>query len=115
MAELWLIDECWAVFNKLNVKFFSPFHDVGYGPPEKVVAPDLEAIEKSSAMFAVIDGNDPGTLFEVGYAIKNGIPVVAFSQNPKESDLTMLRGSPLCTITDDFASAIYKTIWEACS
>ena len=52
-----------------------------------------------------MDGGDPGTLFEVGYATYAGLPVVALAQSTKCSDLTMLQGSPNCRVVDDFSTA----------
>lgn len=113
MSELWLIEEAYAAFVELGVEPFSPYHHVGLGPPEAVVEPDLNGLRGSTAVFAVLDGCDPGTIFEIGYAVKHGLPVVALSQNPKEADQTMLLGSPNCFITNDFATAIYHTAWKA--
>jgi nucleoside 2-deoxyribosyltransferase len=53
---------------------------------------------------------DPGTVFEVGYAKKMGIPVVALAENEREEDLKMMAGSGM-TITDDFVTAIYRSVW----
>lgn len=115
MAELWLVEEaCTALFD-LGVPFFSPYHHVGIGPPEKVVQPDIEGLKDCTTVFAIIDGCDPGTMFEVGYAVSNNIPVVALSQNPKTGDLTMLQGSDRCSIVDDFSTAIYRAAWESWS
>ncbi|MHA7826189.1 MAG: nucleoside 2-deoxyribosyltransferase [Roseovarius sp.] len=113
MAELWLVNEACDAFEELGMSVFSPYHDVGYGDPSKVVPADIEGLNRASAVFAVLDGCDPGTLFEVGFAVRRGIPVVAFSQNPKSGDLTMIKGSPDCFITDDFVTAIYQTTWLA--
>jgi nucleoside 2-deoxyribosyltransferase len=113
MAELWLVEEAWAAFKALGVDVFSPYHDVGPGPPSKVAQVDLAALRDCTAVLAVLDGCDPGTLFEVGYAVKHGIPVIGLSQNPKSNDQTMLLGSPECHITDDFATAIYHAAWAS--
>lgn len=112
MAELWLIEEAWAAFTDLGVDFFSPYHEVGVGQPEQVVQPDLDGLNECTAVFAVLDGCDPGTIFEIGYAVRMGIPVVALSQNPKKGDQTMLLGSAKCYVTDDFSTAIYRAAWE---
>lgn len=113
MAELWMIDQVTVALESLSMTVFSPYRDVGFGDPTAVVAGDLEGLEKATAIFACIDGTDPGTLFEVGYAVKKGIPVICYSQNPKPSDLTMMLGSKGCYIYDDFASAAYHAVWWA--
>lgn len=113
MAELWLIEEVCAALSDLNIPFFSPYHHVGLGTPNQVVEPDLKGLVESTAVLAILDGCDPGTLFEIGYAVKHGIPVIGFSQNSKKSDQTMLLGSANCFITDDFSTAIYHSAWRA--
>ncbi|WP_428406855.1 PfkB family carbohydrate kinase [Hyphococcus sp.] len=119
MAELWLIEEACLALAGLGVKFFSPYHEAGIirehtkEEIDRVVAADLKGLDECTALLAVMDGCDPGTVFEVGYAVRKGIPVVALSQNPKEGDQTMVKGSQRSTITDDFASAIYRVAWES--
>lgn len=113
MAELWIVNEACNAFSRLGMPIFSPYHNVGYGEPSKVVPADIAGLERASAVFAILDGCDAGTLFEVGYAVRKGIPVVALAQNPKAGDLTMLKGSPNCMITDDFTTAIFQTSWLA--
>ena len=114
ISELWLVEETWTAFTELGVDFFSPYHEVGPGKPLKVVEPDLEGLRSCTAVLAFMDGCDPGTLFEIGYAVQLGISVVALSQNPKESDQTMILGSQNCFITDDYATAVYRAAWESC-
>jgi len=126
MAELWLVQEACRSLDELGVSFFSPYHEAGllgdYEDSEthlekisEVVRKDLSGLAACNAVFAILDGCDPGTLFEIGWAVKQGIPVVALSQNPKPADLTMVRGSTDCFITNDFASAIYRVAWQAWS
>ena len=114
MSELWLVEEAVRAFHELGTAAFSPYHDVGLGKADVVVKNDLAALDASTAVFAILDGCDPGTMFEVGYATRTGMPVVALAQNPKRSDLTMLEGSPSCSITNDFATAVYRAVWAAC-
>jgi nucleoside 2-deoxyribosyltransferase len=63
-------------------------------------------------MIAIVDGEDAGTLFEIGYARDRGIPVVVLSENPRPEAMTMLEGSG-CRITHDLASAVYHAVWAA--
>jgi len=51
-------------------------------------------IEKSDGLFAVLDGKDPGTIWEMGYASALGKPVVAFTEGEPFFSL-MLDGSAL--------------------
>jgi nucleoside 2-deoxyribosyltransferase len=94
----------------MHMNVFSPFHDVGIGLAEDVVPADIKALEKSTVVLAMLDGMDPGTIFEIGYAVKLGIPVIGLSQNGSEEEVKMLVGTG-CILVDDFATAIYRTVW----
>ena len=111
LSQRWLIEEARiALFNQgLNV--FSPLHDVGRGTAVDIAPADLEGLHNSSVVIAIVDGLDPGTIFEIGYARARGIPVIAYVENVKEEDLKMIEGSG-CRIVSDFVSAIYLTVWE---
>lgn len=110
-SERWLVNEVWNTFKSMGLKVFSPFHDVGHGQAKDVVYKDLEGLDESKIVFAIIDGLDSGTLFEVGYAICQKKKVVAFVQNEGEESLKMLEGTN-CIIERDFTTAIYKLYWE---
>jgi nucleoside 2-deoxyribosyltransferase len=111
-AERWLVEEAYATLSHQGVAVFSPFHDVGVGPAHLVAPADLRGLEETDAVFAIVDGFDAGTLFEVGYARSHGIPVVAFVQNEPAEPLKMLVGTD-CELVDDFASALYHAAWAA--
>ena len=51
-------------------------------------------IEKSDGVFAVLDGRDAGTIWEMGYASAIGKPVVAFTEGEPFFSL-MIDGSAL--------------------
>jgi nucleoside 2-deoxyribosyltransferase len=89
---------------------FSPYHDIGIGDPHQVVPKDIVEIKKTDLLFAIMNGLDPGTLFEIGYAKALGKRVVVLAENIGINDLTMLIGTD-CEITADFATAIYKASW----
>ena len=91
---------------------FSPLHDVGIGNAAEVTEPDIEGLNASDVVLAVVDGLDSGTLFEIGYAVSRGKKVVAYVQNESEKSLQMLEGTH-CDIETDFTTAIYKTSWYA--
>jgi nucleoside 2-deoxyribosyltransferase len=47
---------------------------------EKTFEDNLTGIEKSDLVIACIDDNDPGTIFEIGYAYSKGIDVILYSE-----------------------------------
>jgi len=110
LADLWLVEETARALWEVGSKPFSPFHEVGLGKPYVVATADLEALKNSTAVLAIASGGDPGTLFEIGYAVSLGIPVVALSQNGRPADMTMLEGTG-CRVSNDFASAVYQASW----
>lgn len=112
MAERWIINEARRYLFEQGFKVFSPLHDVGFGTAEEVVPADIEGLDQSDVVFAILDGLDAGTLFEIGYARAHRKPVVVFVQNENANDLKMMAGTG-CEIVKDFVSAIYRTVWAA--
>lgn len=112
LGQRWVVEEALDALTMMNVDVFSPLHEVGFGPAEAVAQADLSGLEGCDAVFAIINGSDPGTLFEIGYARDRNIPVVAFAEDVQQRDLTMLIGSG-CRIVSDFSSAIYHALWAS--
>lgn len=110
-SQKWLINEVYFSLRGLGMSVFSPWHDVGEGTVEDGVAKDdLDGLDECKIVFAVVDGLDSGTLFEIGYARKKGIPVVVYVENETAASLTMLYGS-MCIVERDFTTALYKCLW----
>lgn len=112
MPQIWLVDQARRNLTEFGLEVFSPFHDIGLGCAQDVVGQDLEGIKNSHVLFAILDGLDSGTLFEVGYARAIGIPVVAYSEKEDTESLKMLEGSD-CMICRDYTTALYTTLWES--
>lgn len=111
MEQLWLVEESRSELRQAGFEVFSPFHDVGLTADAKEIARrDLAGLEQADLVFAVLDSLDPGTIFEVGYARKCGIPVVGFAQHADRAHLTMMIGTNV-RIESDFATAIYQAAW----
>lgn len=88
----------------------SPLHEVGVGDPVTIARGDLELLRACGRVLAILDGRDPGTLFEVGYAVRNGIPVFAASTSTRDApldrgELRMIVGSEV-PVYRDFAEAL---------
>ena len=114
MGQLWMVNEVRETLRNANFGVFSPYHDVGLGSADQVVEQDITGIENCNAMFAICDGIDAGTFFEIGYAVKKGIPVIALGQETTEESMKMLVGTG-CRVFRDVASAIYHAKWAALS
>ncbi len=111
LGERWVVEQLRNALCDQGFQVFSPLHDVGIGPPEHVAPADLKGLRDASVVLACVDGADPGTVFEIGYARAKSIPVVALSTAPgDDEDLTMIAGSK-CVVVRDIASAIYRTAW----
>jgi hypothetical protein len=111
LAQRWLVEEARSDFLSMGAQVFSPVHEVGPGPAALVAPADLDGLNKCQVVFAILNGLDPGTIFEVGYAVQKGTPVVALAQNLKDEDLKMVAGTG-CEIVDDYTSAVYRTLWR---
>jgi len=105
------VNEARRLLSKLGMKVFSPVHDIGHGPAEKVVKHDLAAIENADAILAILNGSSPGTLFEVGYAVAKGKPVFCVGQNMRSNDMKLPMGAG-CVVHNDFISTIHLVAWR---
>ncbi|WP_246701514.1 PfkB family carbohydrate kinase [Rhodopseudomonas sp. BR0G17] len=115
LAQRWLVEEARQAFVELGVRVFSPLHDVGTGLSSiEIAKADLDGLKACAAVFALLDGADPGTLFEVGYARALGKPVVCLAERWGAEELTMFAGSG-CEVLPDFATAVYRAAWASCS
>ena len=113
LSQRWLVDELRDCVAMLGGATFSPIHDVGaFGGSDYIADKDLDGLRSCNTVLAIVDGEDAGTLFEIGYARSLGIPVVALAEAPRPESLTMLEGTG-CTITDDFTTAVYGAVWSS--
>jgi hypothetical protein len=110
LGQEWVVEILREALRDLGAKPFSPLHDVGRNG-DGVAAKDLAAMRRCDSVIAVLDGNDPGVLLEVGYAVRAGIPVVGFAQRPDAADLKMVRGVGV-EILSDLSTAVYHAIWS---
>ena len=114
LAQLWMVEEARDNLRSMGMNVFSPYHDVGHGAADDVVSLDLDGIKKSDLVFAIVDGLDSGTVYEIGYARALSIPVVVYCENESEEDEKMMEGSG-CIISKDYVSAVYRALWCAAS
>ena len=112
MGEYWLVCEARTALIGSGYRTFSPIHDVGLGSAEEVVQKDIDGLKSCHVVLSLCDGLDSGTLFEVGYAVREGIPVVSFAEHTTNEAMKMLKGSG-CKLFSDFTTAIYHTQWLA--
>lgn len=113
LAQHWLVEETRNVLTAMGLRVFSPFHEVGHGSAEDIASQDLAAIRNSDLVFALGDGLDSGTMYELGYANALGKPVVIYCENESEGNKKMMAGSG-CQFHSDYVSAIYNALWTAC-
>lgn len=112
LGQRWLVDEARRCLTELGLDVFSPVHDVGPGPAHEVGPADIEALNSCDRVFAILDGLDAGTIFEVGYARAKDMPVYALAQAVDEENLKMVIGSN-CKVFYDFVTALHHTAWKA--
>lgn len=112
LPQVWMVEEARRNLLESGLKVFSPVHDIGYGNAQQVVQQDLDAIKNSDIVFAIVDGLDAGTLYEIGYARALGKPVVVYSERESTESLKMAEGSD-CIICKNYTTALYATLWKA--
>jgi hypothetical protein len=108
LQQRWLID---VVRASLAPHVWSPSHEVGVGGLE-VAKQDLDGLELCDSVLVLLDDNDQGTVFEVGWATKMGIPVVMYTEQLDTEGSKMLLGTG-AQHYDDLSTAVYKAQWAA--
>lgn len=63
-------------------RFASDINEVG---PQGCFADDVDAIRHADAVIANLIADDPGTMFEIGYAYALGKPVYAYCEDVSET------------------------------
>lgn len=111
LAERWLVETCRDILIDLGATVFSPLHDVGSGGDE-VAEQDLRGLEQCDSVLALLDGWDSGTVYEVGWAHRHGLPVVGFLNRTVDDGTKMLVGTG-AEVHDDLSSALYRAVWAA--
>lgn len=109
LADRWLVETCRTVLLGLGARVFSPLHEIGPGGDE-VARRDLDGLDRCDAVLALLDGWDPGTVYEVGWAHNSGTPVVGFLQAPGHEGSKMLVGTG-AELHQDLSSALYRSVW----
>jgi nucleoside 2-deoxyribosyltransferase len=109
LPERWLVEEIRETLFSLGVNVFSPLHDVGEGGPS-VAEADLEGLSRCDAVLALLDGVDLGTVFEVGWAVRDGIPVVGYGSALDPEVAKMMAGTTV-ELHRDVATACYRAAW----
>lgn len=111
LAQRWLVELVADALVGLGGEVFSPFHEVGIGDDE-VAEPDLEGLKNSTALLALLDESDAGTVFEAGWAHHFGLPIVVYTERPDREDLKMLRGTG-AELHIDLSTAVYRALWAS--
>jgi hypothetical protein len=106
-----LIDDALRHLSALGMNVFSPIHDIGPGEAAQVVGKDLDAIRKCDAVFAILNGSSPGTVFEVGYACALDKPVFCVTQNLRSGDKKLPLGAG-ARMYDDYVTALFQIAWR---
>ena len=110
IAQRWLVEEVRRALIGMGHSVFSPLHDVGVGDAYTVAPKDIGALHGVDAVFAILDGLDSGTLFEVGYARALEKPVFALAQAVSHQDLKMVEGTG-CHVYFDLVTAVHQLSW----
>lgn len=111
VAERWLIETVRDQLYSLGVDVWSPVHEVGHGGDD-VAEKDLDGLRKCDAVLALLDHSDPGTIFEVGWAVHSGYPIVGFASVLHPDGAKMMAGTTV-ELHHDLSTACYRAAWAA--
>jgi nucleoside 2-deoxyribosyltransferase len=111
VAERWLIETVKDYLEALGVNVWSPVHEVGHGGDD-VAEQDLDGLRQCDAVLALLDHSDPGTIFEVGWAVRSGYPIVGFASSLNPDGAKMMAGTTV-ELHRDLSTACYRAAWAA--
>lgn len=111
LPQRWLVQLVADSLAGLGGDVFSPFHDIGVGDDE-VAAADLAGLEQCTALLALLDDSDAGSIFEAGWANRDGLPIIVYTEHPEREDLKMLRGTG-AEVHTDLPTAVYRALWAS--
>lgn len=109
VPDRWLVEELRNTLESLGVDVFSPLHDVGEGGDDVAVA-DLDGLARCDAVLALLDGADAGTIFEVGWAVREGIAVVGYAK-VLDREVTKMMAGTAVELHRDLSTACYRAAW----
>ncbi len=97
--EIQLIDKIKSLLDSLKIEWFSPKDFLMYdkaieGSAKKCFDGNIKAMNECDYMIAIVDGFDPGTLFEMGYFA--GKKIIAFSNIKGRKLNVMLAQASYC-------------------
>jgi nucleoside 2-deoxyribosyltransferase len=111
VAERWLIETVKDYLEGLGVQVWSPVHEVGHGGDD-VAQKDLDGLRECDAVLALLDHSDPGTIFEVGWAVRSDYPIVGFASSLNPDGAKMMAGTTV-ELHKDLSTACYRAAWAA--
>lgn len=113
LEQRWILEETKTLLENFGCSVFSPFHVVGTGRSNvELAAEDLEGLRSCNTILALINDNDTGAIFEIGYGNAKQKKAVLYAERNTSRDLTMLDGTG-CLIFPDYSSAVYNAVWES--
>ncbi|MGO9791650.1 MAG: PfkB family carbohydrate kinase [Solirubrobacteraceae bacterium] len=110
LGQRWLVNLVRDNLRGLGGEVFSPMHDVGVG--DDIATADLAGLDDCTAVLALLDHSDVGTVFEVGWARRQGKPVIGYAERPDPEGLKMLRGTQV-EMHNDLSTAVYRALWTS--
>ncbi|HHY94984.1 MAG TPA: hypothetical protein GX513_08255 [Firmicutes bacterium] len=92
-GQVLVIDGIRALLRQHGFEVFSPMHDAGVSglvSEDGLFARDVQALDVCDVVVAVLDGEDPGTMWECGYACARGKPVIGYYTGTQFSCLNLM-------------------------
>ncbi|MGE7273610.1 PfkB family carbohydrate kinase [Brevibacillus panacihumi] len=81
------------------------FNDTSYEQRKNIFQSDIDLLKSSDIVVALLDHDDPGTCFEIGYAFEKGLPVYGFKTS--RTDLNNMIKFGCIRITENIEELIW--------
>jgi len=112
---LWVSQVCQSL-ETCGFKVLSPSRENGIiavntdlGTKKQIFSADIELLEKSDLVVALLDHNDTGTCFEIGYAFNKHIPIIGLRTSCEPMNNMIFSGcTAICDSIQQVISEVYK-------
>lgn len=114
--ELFWVNQICDALESAGIKVLSPSRENGiikqnetWEQRQTIFEQDIDLLEKADLVVAILDHDDPGTCFEMGYAYKKKIPIIGLKTSifPLNNMITF-GCNKICTSIEQLMSEVYS-------
>jgi|TARA_R100000656_G_scaffold124929_1_gene104438 nucleoside 2-deoxyribosyltransferase len=116
--QLQILEQVKHTLDAIPMTYYSPKDELLYVPgagidPQEVLHANTQAMQDANIMVCIADGKDTGTMFEAGWAYRNGTPIfyVWIDHGPEDKFNLMLGASGVVAMSfDELEAALVEFI-----